>query len=146
MATRSNRSSSRASEIAGLVYEDVVVWVSCLRARKVSSANGRRSVFVGLAAALEVLREELETAWEQGWDKSLHFRVSDITLEIQVVARRETEGGGKIRWYLIEAGAGATSITEATQRLILTLSPGLRDAQGNEEPLEVGDRQLQPGR
>lgn len=56
-----------------------------------------RQGFVGLAAALEVLREELEDAWLAGHGKRVRFRVSQLTVTIQAVARREREGGAKLR-------------------------------------------------
>ena len=103
------------------------------------------SNLMGLSAALEGLREELETAWEQGAGKALRFRVSNVTLTLEAVARRETEGSGKIRWWLIEAGGGVTAGKEMTQTLMLTLTPGVYDAQGNLKPLDVAGDQPQPG-
>ena len=103
------------------------------------------SNLMGLSAALEGLREELETAWEQGAGKALRFRVSNVTLTLEVVARRETEGSGKIRWWLVEAGGGVTAGKETTQTLVLTLTPGVYDAQGNLKPLDVAGDQPQPG-
>jgi hypothetical protein len=107
----------------------------------VSGSSG----YLGLSTALEGLREELETAWEQGASKALRFRVSNVTLTLEVVARRESEGSGKIRWWLVEAGGGVTAGKEMTQTLVLTLTPGLHDAQGNLKPLDVAGQQPQPG-
>ena len=101
--------------------------------------------FVGLANALEVLRSELEKAWEAGQDQRVRFRVSELTVTIQAVARREREAGGKVRWYLLEAGGGAKSAAEATQTLVLTLSPGVYDETGELLQLDVYGDQPQPG-
>jgi hypothetical protein len=103
------------------------------------------SDLMGLSAALDGLREELEAAWEQGAGKALRFRVSNVALTLEVVARRETEGSGKIRWWLIEAGGGVTAGEETTQTLVLTLTPGVYDAQGNLKPLDVAGDQPRPG-
>jgi len=103
------------------------------------------SGLMGLSAALDGLREELEDAWEKGAGKTLRFRVSNVTLTLEAVARRETEGSGKIRWWLIEAGGGVTAGKETTQTLVLTLMPGVYDAQGNLKPLDVAGDQPQPG-
>jgi hypothetical protein len=103
------------------------------------------SDLMGLSAALEGLREELETAWKQGAGKTLRFRVSDVTLTLEAVARRETEGSGKIRWWLVEAGGGVSAGRETTQTLVLTLTPGVYDAQGNLQPLDVAGDQPRPG-
>jgi hypothetical protein len=101
--------------------------------------------FVGLSSALEVLREELEAAWVAGQGKRVRFRVSNLTVTMQVVASREREGGGKLRWYVLEAGGSAKSSGETTQSLVLTLTPGLYDESGNVLPLDVYGDQAQPG-
>ena len=100
---------------------------------------------MGLSSALEGLREELESAWERGAGKALRFRVSSVTLTLEVVARRESEGSGKIRWWLVEAGGGVTAGKETTQTLVLTLTPGVYDAEGDLKPLDVAGQQPQPG-
>ena len=99
---------------------------------------------MGLSGALEGLREELESAWNKGAGKAIRFRVSEVTLTLQAVARRDVEGSGKIRWWLIEAGGGVTAGSETTQTLVLTLSPGRYDAQGNLLPLDVAGDQPDP--
>lgn len=101
---------------------------------------------MGLSSALEGLREELESAWAESAGKTVRFRVSEVTLTLNAVARRDVEGSGKIRWWLIEAGGGVTAGTETTQTLVLTLTPGLYDTQGNLGPLDVSGEQRQPGR
>lgn len=100
---------------------------------------------VGLAAALEGLREDLETAWAEGADKAIRFRVSEITLTLEAVARREVEGGGKVRWWVVEAGGGGKVGSETTQTLVLKLTPGIYDEQGQSGPLDVAADQAAPG-
>ena len=70
---------------------------------------------LGLAAALEALREELESAWQSGHGRRVRFRASEVTLTVETVARLDKEGSGKIRWYVVEAGGGVTSGSERTQ-------------------------------
>jgi Trypsin-co-occurring domain 2 len=91
---------------------------------------------MGLSTALEGLREELETAWERSSDKAVRLLVSNVTLTLEAVARRDTEGGGKIRWWLVEAGGSVTAGTETTQTLVLTLTPGVYEG-----PVRVSDLQ-----
>jgi hypothetical protein len=100
---------------------------------------------MGLSGAVEALREELESAWKKGAGKEIRFRISEVTLTLQAVARRDVEGSGKIRWWLIEAGGGVTAGTETTQTLVLTLTPGRYDPQGNQLPLDIAGDQAQPG-
>lgn len=85
---------------------------------------------LGLAAALEALREELESAWQSGHGRRVRFRASEVTLTVETVARLDKEGSGKIRWYVVEAGGGVTSGSERTQTLTLTLTPLLYDEEG----------------
>jgi hypothetical protein len=103
------------------------------------------SGLMGLSAALEGLREELESVWEKSAGRALRFRVNTVTLTLEAVARREAEGNGKIRWWLIEAGGRVTAGKETTQTLVLTLTPGLYDAEGTPRPLDVAGEQPEPG-
>ena len=97
-----------------------------------------------LSTALEGLREELESAWQQGAGKPIRFRVSEVTLTLEAVAREDVEGGGKIRWWLIEAGGGVKAGKETTQTLVLTLKPHLYDAEDNVGPLDILAEQPEP--
>jgi hypothetical protein len=100
---------------------------------------------VGLSAALEGLREELEAAWASGAGKAVRFRVSEVTLTLEVTVRREREAGGKIRWWVIEAGGSGKAGAETIQTLVLTLTPGLHTEQGGPGPLDVAGDQAKPG-
>jgi hypothetical protein len=100
---------------------------------------------LGLSAALEGLREELDEAWTAGAGKAIRFRVTEVTLTLEAVARRDIEGGGKIRWWVIEAGGGVKAGTEQTQTLKLTLTPSLHDAEGGSQPLDIAGEQETPG-
>ncbi len=99
---------------------------------------------LGLAAALEALREELESAWQSGQGRVVRFRASEVTLTLTTIARLDKEGSGKIRWYVVEAGGGVKSGSEQTQTL--TLTPLLYDKEGGSEPLDVAGDQSVPGR
>jgi hypothetical protein len=101
---------------------------------------------VDLSAALEALREQLEDAWAAGQGRRVRFRVSDVTLTVQVAARAENKVGGKLRWWVLEGGGEHSSAHEATQTLVLTLTPGLYDDAGPPAPLDVSGQQAEPGR
>jgi hypothetical protein len=101
---------------------------------------------VDLASALEALRGQLETAWVAGQGRRVRFRVSDVTMTVEAVAGRERDGSGKVRWWLIEAGAGAKRSSQTTQTLVLTLTPSLHDDAGGSGPLDVHGEQPTPGR
>jgi Trypsin-co-occurring domain 2 len=101
---------------------------------------------VGLAAALEALREELESAWQASQDRRIRFRTSEVTVTVETVARLDKDGSGKIRWWLVEAGGGVKSGRERTQTMVLTLTPLLYDETGNLVPLDIDALQARPGR
>jgi len=101
---------------------------------------------VDLSMALEALRQELEDAWTKGRTERVRFRVSDVTLTVQTIARRENKVGGKLRWWVIEGGGDHTAAKETTQTLVLTLTPNLYDDAGQSGPLDVGGDQPTPGR
>ena len=101
---------------------------------------------VGLAAALEGLRDELEAAWSASQDRKVRFRASGVTVTVETVARLDKDGSGKIRWWLVEAGGGVKSGSGRTQTLTLTLTPLLYDEAGNLVPLDIDAEQPVPGR
>jgi hypothetical protein len=99
---------------------------------------------VGLAEALEALRDELQTAWEKAQGQRVRFRTSEVTVTVETVARLEKNAEGKIRWWLVEAGGGVSSGSERTQTM--TLTPLLYDESGQPVSLEVaGEYQPRPG-
>ena len=100
---------------------------------------------VGLSSALDALRDELEQAWAASLGRRVRFRVSEVTMTVQAVTRTETKGGGRLRWYLIEAGGDRTAGRETTQTLVLTLTPSVYDDTGQPGPLDVAGDQPEPG-
>lgn len=93
---------------------------------------------VPVADAIEMLRNELETALAKGAGRAVQFGVSDVTLTVSVVAGKSKDAVGKIRWWVVEAGGSGTWSSEATQSLVLTLHPELVKKDGARVPLEVG--------
>lgn len=96
---------------------------------------------VGLATVLEGLRDELEEAWRAGQDREVRFLATEVTLTLHTVTRRERDGSGRVRWYVVEARGGMKAGDERMQTLVLTLTP-LR----NGAPLMTQGQQEAPGR
>lgn len=92
---------------------------------------------VPVADAIEMLRDELERALEEGAGRAVQFGVSDVTLTVNVVAGKSRDAVGKIRWWVIEAGGSGTWSSEVTQTLVLTLNPQLVKKDGTRVPLAV---------
>jgi hypothetical protein len=101
---------------------------------------------IDLCSALETLRQELEQVWVAGQGRRVSFRIPEVTLTVQVTARRENKAEGRLRWWLVEGGGGHSSGHEDAQTLVLTLNPQFRDDVGGTAPLEVTDTdQSEPG-
>ena len=100
---------------------------------------------MNLATALEGLRQELQTAWEESEGERVRFRVSDVSLTVEAVARRDVGGSAKVRWWLVEAGGEASRGRETTQTVQLSLTPSLYDDDGQQTPLDVAGEQSAPG-
>ena len=74
---------------------------------------------VGLAEAIEALREALTDAVGRGKDQNMQFRVQPIELTLQVVVTKD--GNGKIGWGAL--GVGGSFESARTQTLTLKLQP-----------------------
>jgi hypothetical protein len=100
---------------------------------------------LGLSIALEALRDELEAAWQYSQGRRVRFRASEVTLTLETAIRSDKEASAGFRWYVLQAGGRVKSGDEATQTVVLTLTPGLYDEHGNLSPLDVAADQPQPG-
>jgi NTP-dependent ternary system trypsin peptidase co-occuring protein len=112
---------------------------------EIEGRSGVASEELGLASVLEALHDELESAWKAGQGRPVRFRATEVTLTLETVARLDKEGSGKIRWYVLEAGAALTSGSERSQTLTLTLTPTVYDDNGQAGPLDVAGKQAAPG-
>lgn len=85
---------------------------------------------IGLGEAITALREQLQSAIEEGDGKSLRFTVSPIAVTLQAVLSKEGEAG--VRWHILSAGGSAGS--ERTQTISLTLDPWWKEQDGSYTP------------
>lgn len=74
---------------------------------------------VGLADAIEALREELMDAAGRGKDQMMRFSLEPVELTVQVAVTKDANG--KIGWKILELGGGLEKVT--TQTLTLKLAP-----------------------
>lgn len=93
---------------------------------------------IGLAEAIEQLREELGAAQDAGAGQQLRFEVVEVEMELLVELRKE--GGGKVDFKVVGADGQVTSST--THKLKLRLN--VKDAALGNASLEVGDRGERP--
>ncbi len=78
---------------------------------------------VELDRAVQAIRDGLIAAAEQAEGQDLTFELGDIQMEFTVELRKELKGGGKVKAWVLEAGADATRTSARTHRVAFTLKP-----------------------
>jgi hypothetical protein len=96
--------------------------------------------FLDLADVIRGLRSELEKAIDErdSSGSKIRFRLKPARVTLEAVVKREGGIEGKVKWYVIEAGASGKLASEVTQKLELELEPLEVDAAGQKAQLEVG--------
>ncbi|MDX3385307.1 hypothetical protein PV682_28100 [Streptomyces niveiscabiei] len=92
---------------------------------------------IGLAAAIEELRQELYEAQRLGANQQFAFGVEEAQLELQLELRKSAKGDGKVGFGVVAVGAAGEQASVRTHKLTLKLSVKDRAA-GGATP-EVGD-------
>jgi predicted exporter len=75
-----------------------------------------------LADMLRALRQELQTAIQEGANEALRFHINKADLEMQIAVSRDREAKGGIKIWVLSAGAKATSATKVTHTLKISLN------------------------
>ena len=89
----------------------------------VNTGDGEMDSGIGLAQAVAALREELADAMGQGAGAQVQFAVGPIDLEFQIEVGREAGASGKIRFWVVEAGAEGKVSSVTTQLVKVHLEP-----------------------
>lgn len=76
-----------------------------------------------LASVVRQLRRELNEAMGDAEGERLRFELGPVELSLKVTIGREATPGAKVRFWVIEAGAGAKVSREAAQEIKLVLNP-----------------------
>ncbi|MFE2141418.1 trypco2 family protein [Streptomyces sp. NPDC059456] len=77
---------------------------------------------IGLAAAIEELRQELYEAQRLGIKQQFAFGVEEAELQLQLELRESVKGNGKLTFGVVTVGAGGERSTVRTHKLTLKLS------------------------
>ncbi|MET7649147.1 trypco2 family protein [Streptomyces sp. NPDC005426] len=104
------------------------------------ASGGERGV--ELAEVIRQLRRELKAAAAEGAGagEALQFEVGPVEIEATVAISREAGAHGKVRFWVVEAGADGKLARSATQRIALTLHPKAVAQDGTtRSPLISGD-------
>jgi hypothetical protein len=78
---------------------------------------------IGLAETIRGIREELEVAMKEGESSGLKFGVGPVEVELTVEARLERGGEGKLRIWVVDAGAVAKKADSNLHRIKVVLNP-----------------------
>ncbi|MBT2897862.1 hypothetical protein HET64_14770 [Streptomyces sp. McG3] len=78
---------------------------------------------IELADAVASIRNQLIDAAARATDHPVAFAVGDIQMEFTLELRREARAGGKVKAWVVEAGADAARTTGRTHKVAFTLTP-----------------------
>ncbi|MGC5365161.1 trypco2 family protein [Streptomyces sp. DT24] len=78
---------------------------------------------IELADAVESVRNQLIEAAARATGHPVAFEVGDIQMEFTLELRREVKGGGKVKAWVVEAGADVARATGRTHKVAFTLKP-----------------------
>jgi hypothetical protein len=76
-----------------------------------------------LASVIRQLRAELNEVLSDAEGERLRFELGPVELSLTITVGREATPGGKIRFWVVEAGADAKISHDAVQEIKLVLSP-----------------------
>ncbi|MEV7346794.1 trypco2 family protein [Streptomyces sp. NPDC093544] len=76
-----------------------------------------------LTEMIRELRRELIAAMADGSAQPMRFELGPVEVEATVAVSREAGGSGKVRFWVVEAGADGKHGQTTTHRITLTLQP-----------------------
>ncbi|MEU9405377.1 trypco2 family protein [Streptomyces sp. NPDC048281] len=93
---------------------------------------------IGLAAAIDELRQELYDAQNRGRQEQFGFEIQEAQLELLLELRDDAKGEGKLQFGVATAGGGAGHSTVRSHKLTLKLQ--IKDrATGGHTSVEIVD-------
>jgi hypothetical protein len=78
---------------------------------------------IELAEAIASLRQELDQARRVAENERIQFALGSVDMEFTVSVGREGGGGGKVRFWVVEAGVEGKVSSSASQVIKLHLEP-----------------------
>ena len=78
---------------------------------------------LGLAAAIKLVRSELQQAMEDGRSSPLAFTAGPVQLEFEVVFAKGKAGGGGIQAWVVSVDFKGNKSTATTHRMTISLTP-----------------------
>lgn len=85
-----------------------------------------REFVAGLRAELRAAHDDAEQSDDDA-DSEPRFVVGPVTVEFTLVAKKDVNAKGGVRFYVFELGASGSMGSESTQRVNLVLNPMTAD-------------------
>ncbi|HEY0639227.1 MAG TPA: trypco2 family protein [Pseudonocardiaceae bacterium] len=95
---------------------------------------------IGLAEAIQALREELAEAMADAEDQDVRFRLGKIDLEFQVLVSDKLEGNAGVKFWVVNAGTKYSDTNTITHTVRVELQPATADG----DEVWTGDRRHEP--
>ncbi|MER5255323.1 MULTISPECIES: trypco2 family protein [unclassified Streptomyces] len=93
---------------------------------------------IELAEMIAQLRGELAAAMAAADDEELRFELGPVQLEAEFAVQRSGTADGRIRFWVVEAGASGQQTNSTTHRVTLSLEPRVRGT--DQRPWVRGDQ------
>ncbi|MGH3249211.1 MAG: trypco2 family protein [Trebonia sp.] len=92
--------------------------------------------WVNLSSAITALRRDLATAWWDGQNKGVRFKVEPVELTVQAGVTKKGTAQAGIKWHILTLGGEKSRENVVTQTIKLKLAPVFYDEHGNPRPSE----------
>ncbi len=76
---------------------------------------------IELSEVIKNLRASLTTAQTEGVDERLKFAIDEVEVELQIAVTDKTDVKAGVKFWVIDAGAGAGQDSSATQKITLKM-------------------------
>lgn len=95
---------------------------------------------LGMAEAIEALREELTTAMHANGPHEVNFPIENIEISINIAIARSGDADARVSFWVIEAGSSGSWSKEEIQTITLTLGRPVNRYGG---PIEVHEASVE---
>jgi len=85
---------------------------------------------------MQQLRHDTEKTWWEGQQSAVAMEVGPVELEVTVAVEKDADAKLGVKFYVLDASAGAKGAMTNTQRIKIVLTP--RDRRSPTGPLLIG--------
>jgi len=91
---------------------------------------------IDLTKVIQQLRHDIEKTWWEGQQSAVAMEVGPVELEVTVAVEKDADAKLGVKFYVLDASAGAKGAMTNTQRIKIVLTP--RDRRSPTGPLLIG--------